>query len=45
MRWYHHTMTAATAEALPNIAFIKCTLAKYGRTNRMACFNGKIAPG
>jgi len=33
-------MTTATAQSHPNIAFIKFTLAKLGRTNRKVCFGG-----
>jgi len=35
-------MTTATAQAAPNIAFIKFTLAKLGRTNRKVCFGGEF---
>jgi len=33
----------ATAIALPNIAFIKFTLAKLDRTNRQVRFGGEIS--
>jgi hypothetical protein len=37
-------MTTASAQASANIAFIKFTLAKLGRTNRKVCFGtGNIA--
>jgi hypothetical protein len=35
-------MAAVIAQVFANIAFIKCTLAKLGRTNRKVCFGGKI---
>jgi hypothetical protein len=35
-------MTTATAQANPNIAFIKFTLAKLGRTNCEVCFGGEF---
>jgi hypothetical protein len=44
-QWYHHPMTTATAQAFANIAFIKFTLAKLGRTNRTICFDGKLISG
>ena len=34
-------MTTATAQASPNIAFIKCTPAKLGRTNGKGNFGPK----
>jgi len=34
----------ATAQAHPNIAFIKCTLAKLGRSNRKVCFDVRFVP-
>jgi hypothetical protein len=34
-------MTTATAQANPNIAFIKYRLAKLGRTNRKVYFDDK----
>ena len=37
-----HTITA---QAHPNIAFIKFTLAKLGRTNRKVSFGGKFVSG
>jgi hypothetical protein len=40
MRWYHRHMTTATAQGFANIAFIKFTLAKLGRTNGTVCFGG-----
>jgi hypothetical protein len=42
--WHHHPMTilspcgTAATQSHPNIAFIKFTLAKPGRTNRKVCF-------
>jgi hypothetical protein len=36
---------SATAQASPDIAFIKFTLAKPDRTNRQGCFEGKIIFG
>jgi len=36
-------MTTATAEANPNIAFIKYRLAKLGRTNRKVCFGAILS--
>jgi hypothetical protein len=35
-------MTTATAQAFANIAFIKFTLAKLGRTNCKVCLGGKL---
>jgi hypothetical protein len=35
-------MTTATAQANPNIAFIKCTSAKLGRTNGTGDFDLKF---
>jgi hypothetical protein len=36
-------MTTATAQAAPNLAFIKCTLAKPGQTNGKVCFGDKFS--
>jgi hypothetical protein len=44
-KWYHHLMSAATALAYPNIAFIKCRLAKRGRTNRKVRFRAGYITG
>jgi hypothetical protein len=41
-QWYYHNMTTATAQAAPNIAFIKFALAKLDGTNRKARY-GKIS--
>jgi hypothetical protein len=37
-------MTTVTAQANPNIAFIKFTLAKLGRTNRAGSYREGISP-
>jgi len=37
-KWYHRPMATITAEAKPNIALVKFTLASPYRTDRKGCF-------